>query len=294
MTRVDVLVAVRDEEASIPVFLEQIEALELPSEVALRVIFIEDSSRDRTVALLRGIALTNPAVGYCSLARSFGQGVALSYGLSRSSADAAIMMDVDGSHPPAAIPEMIQRFSNGARVVQCVRRTLADRKPYRRLGASLFHALSRGVFGVDLRTQNIFYRLISAAVAREFLAAPRYWRYLRFPLPRTPPEAVQFVQVDTVERAHGESKYGPLRLAGLALDGVFSMVSRARLLLLGTLAAALGIVALGLGLWPIALLSTLGLAALLGLVQRYAAQARPDLLASLEVLESAGMSPRKP
>ncbi|NRA02980.1 MAG: glycosyltransferase [Myxococcales bacterium] len=288
MTRVDVLVAVRDEEANIPVFLEQIEALELPPEVALRVIFIEDSSTDRTLALLRGIAATNPAVGYCSLARSFGQGVALSYGLYRSRADASIMMDVDGSHPPGAIPEMIRRFLNGARVVQCMRRTLASRKRYRRLGAGLFHVLSRGIFGVDLRTQNIFYRLISAEVARQFLATPRYWRYLRFPLPKTPPNAVQLIQVDTVERTRGESKYGPLRLAGLALDGVLSMARPARLVLLGTLAAVLAVGALGLGLWPVALLVALGLA---GLGGRYAAMGGTGLLARIEVLAASGMEP---
>lgn len=286
MIRVDVLVAVRDEEATIPVFLDQIEALELPDEVSLRVLFIEDSSTDATVSLLQGISEVNPAVGYCSFARSYGQGVALSYALSRSNADAMIMMDVDGSHPLEAIPEMIRRFLEGARVVQCVRRTLANRRVYRRLGARLFHALARGIFGVDFRTQNIFYRLISAEVSRQFLAAPRCWRYLRFPLPKSSPDGLQLLHVETVERTRGKSKYGPLRLAGLALDGVLSMVPPVRLVLLATLAAVLGVRALWLGLWPLALIVALGL---LGLVGRYVAMGRPDLLARIEVVASSGV-----
>ena len=56
MTRVDIVVAVRNEEQSIPVFLEKIAALPLPSDVDLKVVFIEDSSTDATRPLLRRLA----------------------------------------------------------------------------------------------------------------------------------------------------------------------------------------------------------------------------------------------
>jgi glycosyltransferase involved in cell wall biosynthesis len=286
MTNIDVLVAVRDEEDSIPVFLERIAALPLPADVALKVVFIEDSSTDGTRPLLRRLAATDPSVGYYSLARGFGQGIALTFGMSRSRADAMIMMDVDGSHPPEAIPELVDGFLDGAQAVQCVRRTLANRRLHRRLGASSFQALARLVVGVDFREQNIFFRLISADVARRILEQPRYWRYLRFPLPRQPEGALRFVPVDTLERAHGDSKYGFLRLVNLALDGMLSVLSTKRFMVLGLLAMLFGALLVVLGFAPIAVL--LALLALWPL-RRFLVLRRRDTLERIEVAECANV-----
>jgi len=286
MTNIDVLVAVRDEEESIPIFLERIAALSLPAAVALKLVFIEDSSKDGTRPLLRRLAATDPSVGYYTLARGFGQGIAVTFGMSRSRADAMIMMDVDGSHPPEAIPELVDGFLEGAQVVQCVRRTLANRRLYRRLGASSFQTLARRIVGVDLREQNVFFRLISADIARRILEQPRYWRYLRFPLPTEPEGAVRFVPVDTLERAHGESKYGFLRLVNLALDGILSVLSTTRLMTIGLLVMSLGAVLVAVGCAPLAVL--LALAALWPL-QRFLALRRKDTLQRIEVTECANV-----
>lgn len=287
MTSIDVLVAVRDEEESIPIFLERIAALSLPVDVELKVVFIEDSSEDGTRRLLRRLAATDPSVGYWSLARGFGQGIAVTFGMSRSRADAMIMMDVDGSHPPEAIPELVDGFLEGAQVVQCVRRTLANRRLYRRLGASTFQALAPRIVGVDFREQNVFFRLVSADMARRILEQPRYWRYLRFPLPTEPAGVVRFIPVHTPERVHGESKYGFLRLVNLAVDGTLSVLSTARLVIIGLLVTLLGVVLVAIGCAPLAVL--LALAALWPL-QRFLALRRKDTLKRIEVTECANVS----
>lgn len=290
MTRLDVVVAVRDEALTIPQFLERIDALALPAEVRTRVIFIEDSSSDDTLGLLRALASKRQDVAYASLVRGYGQGIAVSYGLRRSDADAIVMMDVDGSHPPEAIPELVAGFADGASVVQCVRRTLSDRKAYRERGASLFHRLSRLVFGVDLNEQNVFYRLVSRDVAEAILAQPRYWRYLRFPLPHEPQGATRFVAIDTAERTQGESKYDLPRLVNLALDGVLSLVSRRRARTLAALVALLAIALLATDFWPIGL-AVFGLLA--HLVGRDRQVARADALDRIEVREEAKLPPER-
>ena len=280
------LVAVRDEEESIPLFVDRVRSLRLPEGVSLKVVFIEDSSTDGTRPLLRRLAATDPGVGYYSLARGFGQGIAVTFGLSRSTADAMIMMDVDGSHPPEAIPELVVAHLEGARVVQCVRRTLANRERYRRLGASAFHALARLVFGIDFQEQNVFFRLVSADVARQVLERPRSWRYLRFPLPREPEGALRLIPVDTLERAHGESKYGFLRLVNLASDGVLCLVSTPRLVALGLFAALVAVALVAAGLWPLAALLLL---AALWPLERLRRLRRGDALERIEVTECANV-----
>ena len=284
MPRVDVVVAVRNEEQNIPRFLDQISNLAIPPEIVLKVLFVEDSSTDGTRPLLRRLAQESPAVGYCTLVRGFGQGLAVAYGLSRSQADAMIMMDVDGSHPVEVIPRMLTAYLGGAIVVQCVRRTLTNRAAYRRLGTAVFQAFAYMLTGVDTRQQNIYYRLVTAEVARDLLQ-PRYWNYLRFPLP--PPGALQMISVDTQERTLGESKYDFRRLVNLAIDAVVSLMTRARL---SAMVAAATMLA-GLSFWLAnrRVLPVVLVLASVWLIRRWLGLHRPDTMRRMEILEEGNV-----
>jgi len=278
---------VRDEEQTIPVFVEKIESLSLPAGVDLRVVFVEDSSTDGTRPLLRRLARENSRVSYYSVAPGMGQCPAIVFGLSRSAADAMIMMDVDGSHPVDVVPEMVRGFLDGAQVVQCVRRTLTNRKLYRRLGAIAYQTLLRLLTGADPREQLIYYRLVSAAVARQLVRQPRYWHYLRFPLPRRPDGALRKIEVDTEERTLGESKYGFWRLTNLAMDGIFSQISTRRCCALLATIGSMALLLQSSGRWLLAALAMGCAAALAG---RYLCLRRPGALRRMRVVE-AGDTP---
>ena len=256
MIRVDIVVPIRNEEQTLPMFLDRLASLRLPKTLAVKVIFVEDSSVDSTRPLLRRLAAERPDVGYYCLARGFGQALAASYGISQSTADAIIMMDADGSHPPEVIPDMVRGFLDGAQVVQCARRTLSNRKVYRELGAAAFHLLARVLTVTDTTEQNIFYRLVSADVARDLLRNPRYLTYLRFPLPRAD-GALRTIYVDSVERVAGQSNYNLRRLIQLAVEGILSQMSPTRLgaLVSGMCLAALSLLVAGHG-WAATLLAT--------------------------------------
>ena len=93
----------------------------------------------------------------CGLTRDlhWGEGPAVVFGMSRSSADAVIMINVDEGHPVSVIPKMIDLYLNGADVVQAVRITLKDRKIYRDAGAAFFKIISRVITGVNTKEQNV-------------------------------------------------------------------------------------------------------------------------------------------
>jgi len=283
MTRIEVIAAVQNEAQSLPGFVERLRALSLPEGVSLRLVFIEDSSTDETRSLLRELAASDPDIGYYALERGFGQGPAIVFGLSRSEADACILMDADGSHPPEIIPEMIARHLEGAGVVQCVRRELLDRRAYRRMATGVFQALASRLVGIDLAEQSIYYRLVSRRFAHQLVADPRYWRFLRFPLPRAAGELAK-IPVDSAERTQGESKYGPMRLARLAIDAVLSLMSGTRFGVCLAIAVVLAAVLVSAGSWPLAVL--LG-GAVVWALRRYRELRSGDLLARMAVRESA-------
>ena len=107
MKSVDVLVAVRNEEKTIPGFINKLNEL-VPNDIKLNIIFLEDGSSDGTVELLKDLSKKFNNVNYISLDNKYGQYAALTYGLSLSKADAVITMDVDGGHPIETAIEMIK------------------------------------------------------------------------------------------------------------------------------------------------------------------------------------------
>ncbi len=283
MTRIDIVTAVRNEEATLTAFTERVRALPRCRDVEIRIVFVEDSSEDDTLAVLRRLSDGDPSIRHYSLERGFGQGMAIIFGLSRSTADAVIMMDVDGSHPIEAIPEMIDHFSNGAEVVQCRRRSITGRHRYRDLGSAAFQRMTRCLTGVDVSDQASYFRLVSARVARDLVASPVSWRFLRFPLPPREGGKLAVIDVDSAERTQGESTYGPGRLVGMAVDGMLSLMPPVRL----AIATLLGIgVTLGLGRscwWPAGALLALAVAAA---CWRYHTLRHLDTLDRMRVVES--------
>lgn len=240
MLRVDIVVPVRNEERTIARFVAEVRALSL-RDVDWNVLFVEDGSRDETLRVLRELAREDSRLRYYSLSRGYGEGPAVIFGLSRSDADAVIMMGVDGSHPPARIPELIRAFQDGAQVVQCVRRSFAGRPWWRDAGTRLFGVLTRALTGEHFEHQNVYFRLVSRSIADRLLAQPRYWRFLRFPLPDPASGALRTIEVPMTERSEGASEYTPLRLLGVALDGLLSLASAPRLALLAGTAFAVAV-----------------------------------------------------
>ena len=285
MILVEVIAAIRDEEESLVRFVQSVRALGLPEGVELCLTFVEDSSRDGSLEVLRDLSTRYPEVAYYSLERGFGQGPAIVFGMSRRRGDVTILMDADGSHPPEVIPRMIELHLEGAAVVQCIRRELLDRPVYREWGAAAFQTLAGWLVQVDLAEQSIYYRLVSAAYADQLVSEPRYWRFLRFPLPRASGE-LALLEIDTRERERGESKYGPMRLARLAIDAVLSLMSpfRARIGLLAL--GLLGLVSVVAGAWPVLLLLV---PIAIWLVHRYRELRSGHLLKLMKVRESANV-----
>jgi len=286
VTRIEIVAAVRNEEASLPAFVERVRALPLPDRVVLRIVFVEDSSTDSTLEVLRALAATDPEIAFFSLERGFGQGPAIVFGLSQSTADAFVLMDVDGSHPPECIPELVALHLDGAEVVQCVRRSLAARPLHRRIATACFQRLATLLVGIDLTEQAIYFRLVSRRFARALVAEPLYWRFLRFPLPRGAGELAR-IEIDTTERIQGESQYGILRLAGLAIDAILSLIPPRRFGIAVGLSLVGIAVALGRGVWPVAL-GLVGITILALLRRRVLGRA--DWLSRMRVRESANAS----
>ena len=282
MKSVDIITAVRNEEKYIPIFIKSIQALPLPESIARGIIFVEDSSTDNTIGVLREVSKAYNNVRFYSLREGFGEGPAVVFGMSRSSADAVIMMDVDEGHPVNVIPKMIDHYLNGADVVQAVRITLKDRKIYRDAGAALFSIIARVITGVNMKEQNVYFRLVSREYKKLIINTRKWIHFLRINLPRDSTGCLRKVYFNAGERKLGKSKYNLSRLTKLSLDGILSLVSAIRLIFIVFLLGAAGLTA-ALVSKPVFSLPFVLIAILI--VLRYYQISHDDILTKMKIKE---------
>ncbi len=84
-------------------------------------IFIDNSSRDNTVAVLKRIAAVDRNVKVIVNARNFGHVRSPMHALSQARGDAVIGIVADLQDPPELIPELIRRWEQGYYMVLCVK-----------------------------------------------------------------------------------------------------------------------------------------------------------------------------
>lgn len=231
MKLVDILVAVRNEENSIPDFIAKINEL-TPENVKINIIFLEDGSTDGTVKLLRELSGKDGNVNYISLENKFGQYAALTYGLTISKADAVITMDVDGGHPVETAVEMIKLYLDGNNLVQGHRIVYKRKKFYRTFMSYVYNIFYFLIVGVNFFKQNVMFRLMDKSTKEKFLQHKNWWHIFKTNFRSNESIKTRYIEYEAPERELGESKYGFFRLLKLSYKSFFALLSFKRLMII--------------------------------------------------------------
>jgi len=108
------------------------------TDLAWRVIFVDDGSADGSTALLEAACVADPRLTMLVLSRNFGHMGALLAGLDHADAHAVVLMDGDLQDPPELIPELVAAWRGGAEVVRAERSSRAE-GGWRGPAIALFH-----------------------------------------------------------------------------------------------------------------------------------------------------------
>src|SRR5438105_12017917 len=111
------------EEEVLPLFHRELTATLAPLEASYRVevIYVDDGSCDRTLEVIKELAIDDPRVAFLSLSRNFGHQAALTAGLEHAQGDAVISMDADLQHPPHILPQLLAQWQQGHDIVITIR-----------------------------------------------------------------------------------------------------------------------------------------------------------------------------
>lgn len=252
------VIPVYNEEEVLPRLFAELDAVLPTFGETCELIFVNDGSRDRSLAMLEEYARAHRGVRVLDFSRNFGHQPAVSAGIDAAAGEAIIVMDADLQDPPQLIPEMIARWRGGADVVSAVRKKRFDEPAYKRLATHLFYRLMKRAARVEIPLDVGDFRLISRQVADQVKRCPEHNRYVRGIIAWVGFRHAE-VEYERPGRAAGETKYGPWRLIKLALDGLasFSYIPLQLATLLGFAFGALAfayfffvVVRLGLGHQP--------------------------------------------
>ncbi len=220
--QVTIVSACYNEAESIPELLQELlDAIETLPGIAFRIVIVDDGSQDDSVALLRAAHQRDPRVEVFPLSRNFGHQIALSAGLDLATGDAVIMLDSDLQHPPSLIPKMIALWRQGHEIVSAVRDQTAGASLAKRLTSRAFYALMRRFTDREIVAGAADFCLLARPAYRALRRMPERHRFLRGMIAWIGFRRA-YIHYRAAPRRHGNSKYTPFKMLGLALDGLFS------------------------------------------------------------------------
>jgi polyisoprenyl-phosphate glycosyltransferase len=208
------------------------------------IIFVDDGSRDDTLALVKAQSARDPRIGAVSFSRNFGKEVAIAAGLDHARGRAVVIMDADLQHPPEVIERFVARWREGYVMVYGQRTSRADESAVKRGFARLFYRLFDSFTHMHLPEGAGDFRLIDARgveVLRGLSERSRFskglYAWIGFKTIGIP-----FV---VEERRHGATKWSFRTLFRFAFDGItaFSTVPLRVWTYLGGLISVLAITA---------------------------------------------------
>jgi polyisoprenyl-phosphate glycosyltransferase len=208
------------------------------------LVLVDDGSADDSWDRIVQQALADDRVRGIQLSRNFGKEPAVLAGLEHAAGDAVVVIDSDLQHPPSAIPAMVQRWRDGAHVVEAVKRNRTGQGVIGKLGGKLFNRAFTRLTQVDLVNATDF-RLLSRPALDALLRLPEHSSFFR-----GTSSWIGFrrasIEVDIDHREGGASRWTFKSLFRLAVNGLTSFTSAPlHLVTLGGMAFAAFSVLLG-------------------------------------------------
>ena len=243
-----IVIPVLNEAANLPVLHERLAAVakrlherrRLPAEV----IYVDDGSRDATLAVARGLAADVLDVQVVSLSRNFGKEAALLAGLDHARFGAVLFMDGDGQHPTSLVETLVGYWLDQGYDVVYTAKAHRENEPWlRRVAVKAFYAVINWGARQKIPEDAGDFRLLSPRAAAALKQLPERNRFFKGLASWIGFRQIR-VDYEPAVRKHGRSSWDLYSLVGLSIEGLtsFSVAPLRLASLLGLLLAAAALV----------------------------------------------------
>jgi glycosyltransferase involved in cell wall biosynthesis len=215
--RVSVIVPFYNEQDNIePLYDAIVRALE-PAQIAFEMMFVDDGSKDETLARAKAIAHRDSRVRIVKFRRNCGQTAAMAAGIEYASGEVLVTMDGDLQNDPLDIPMFLDTIDAGYDIVVGWRFKRQDKLISRKIPSKIANWLIGKVTKVPIKDNGCSLKAYRASVIKQI---PLYSEMHRFIPAMASMAAPRIAEVKARHHARrfGKSKYGLSRVYKVLLD----------------------------------------------------------------------------
>ena len=215
-----IVIPLFNEEENIVELIQRVNKACRSSSCNYDIVIVNDGSNDQTLPLLIDLTTKVPQLIVVDLSRNFGHMQAVTAGLQYSSGKAVVVMDGDLQDPPEIIPELMEKWRNGAEIVLAYRSS-RDENGFQKILTSIFYRIVKIIGKIPMPEQVGTFCLLDQRIVSiinemperaRFFAGLRAWAGFK----------TESIEYRRPRRKNGCSKVGLLGQLKLAKKGIIS------------------------------------------------------------------------
>ncbi len=219
---ISLIIPCYNEQDALPIFHAEITKVMKSTGYEYELLFINDGSKDDTLAILKALAGKDTHVSYISFSRNFGKEAAMYAGFCNVHGDYVAIMDADMQDPPELLPEMIELLNSGEYDSVATRRiSRKGEPPIRSWFARKFYQIINAISDADIVDGARDFRLMKKDMVEAIISMSEYNRFSKGIFGwigfRT-----YWLPYENVERVAGETKWNFWKLFKYAIDGIIN------------------------------------------------------------------------
>jgi len=212
-----IIVPLYNEEESVTPMYEAITQSVDRMGVDYEILFVDDGSKDETVAVASKLAAIDKRLRIIKFRRNYGQTPAMAAGIDNARGKILITMDGDLQNDPDDIPMLVTKLNEGFDIVVGWRHNRQDKLITRKIPSKIANWLIGKITGVPIKDNGCSLKAYRADVIKKI---PLYSEMHRFIPAMTSLAGTKIAEVKVKHhaRAFGESKYGLNRIYKVFVD----------------------------------------------------------------------------
>jgi len=219
--QLSVVVPLFNEEDNVDALFSRIQKVLGEMSLTTELIFVNDGSKDKTLAKVFLITREHNWVKYIDFSRNFGHQLAIFAGIERASGTHIVVMDGDGQDPPECIPELYEKALSGFEVVYAKRRKRKGENFMKKFTARMFYRILARITQIEIPVDTGDFRIIHHKIRDILVTMPEQHKYIRGQIAWIGFNQT-YIEYDRDERMHGETKFTYKKMMRFALDGISS------------------------------------------------------------------------
>ncbi len=221
MKKISLIVPCYNEEESIELFYNETDKIcKKLSDYDFEFIFVNDGSRDNSVAIMKSLAEKDERVKYINFSRNFGKEAAMYAGLELSRGDFVTTMDVDLQDPPYLLIEMVKSLEEEGYDCVAAKSNVANSYSFlRKFLTKCFYKIIGKLSKTEMVPGARDFRLMKRQMVDAIINMKEYNRYSKG-LFGFVGFNTKWIEYDSQERAAGTTKWNIWKLFSYAIDGI--------------------------------------------------------------------------